>query len=145
MFYFNLIKWVLSWIKVCYLFLLIKWCDKLTFGKVNLGRYDYIRLFLVSCFQVIYFCLCFVLMLFVNIHIIVGNVFLVNFAIGLVLSFNYFLLCHYHALLFNCYLLIYFVYMNPQKIAKKKKESSLRARFVVLFRILVRIILMFFF
>ena len=60
-------------------------------------------------------------MLFVNIHIMVGNVFLVNFAIGLVLSFNYFLLCHYHALLFNCYLLIYFVYMNPQKIAKKKK------------------------
>ena len=37
--------------------------------------------------------------------------------------------------LFNCYLLTYFVYLNPQKIAKK---DSLRVRFIVLFRILVR-------
>ena len=36
--------------------------------------------------------------------------------------------------IFNCYLLTYFVYLNPQKIAKK--ESLLRVRFVVLFRTL---------
>ena len=35
------------------------------------------------------------------------------------------------ALIFNCYLLIYFVYMNPQKIAKKRKFATSQIRCLI--------------